>query len=347
MLTAERSFAIFYRLLSHRTANNSHAMALDLITPVTSDDRLHPNFLRTLDAGASGVRAVLQGWADGFVDRDGKFVHEFQTTYNSGFWELYLFAVLKELGIDVDFSHAAPDFVARDLPLVIEATIASHAHDDVPEWEKTLAGITHDQLGPAYVQSIIRLSNALLGKSKRYDSYSAKPFMAGRSYIIAISNYGTQDFYMLGDVAMQRLLYDQYEEKQVLKSNGAPVAVGLFRSDAFKHISGILYSTTATFGKARALGNDEGDFVFQAVRIRNNLEPVRIIAQKKDYKESLIDGLRLFTNPFAEHPVDLNWFDDPGVRIFAAEKDGGLSISCHPDGDLYARQVHNLIRRSR
>ena len=115
----------------------------------------------------------------------------------------------------MDFSHAPPDFVARDLPLAIEATIASHAHDDVPEWEKTMAGVVHDNLGPAYIQSIIRLSNALLGKSKLYqERYAALPFVADRSYIVAISNYGTQDFYMLGDVAMQRLLYDHYEKSR-------------------------------------------------------------------------------------------------------------------------------------
>ena len=67
----------------------------------------------------------------------GKFVREFQTTFNSSFWELYLFAVLKNPGIEVDFSHSSPDFVAKNLPLTIEATIASHAHDDGPEWEKT------------------------------------------------------------------------------------------------------------------------------------------------------------------------------------------------------------------
>lgn len=206
-------------------------MPLDLFTPVTTNDKLHPNFRRTLDPGAAGVRAVLSGWADGFVDRDSKFVREFQTTYNSGFWELYLFAVLKELDIAVDFSHAAPDFVAQDLPLAIEATIASHAHDDVPEWEKTLAGIVHDNLGPAYIQSIIRLSNALLGKSKLYqERYAALPFMADRSYIVAISNYGTQDLYMLGDVAMQRLLYDHHEEKHVFKSTIAKTVVSLIRN---------------------------------------------------------------------------------------------------------------------
>jgi len=42
---------------------------------------------------------------------------------------LYLFAVLKHLRIELDFSHASPDFVAAEIPLSIEATIASHAHD--------------------------------------------------------------------------------------------------------------------------------------------------------------------------------------------------------------------------
>jgi hypothetical protein len=38
---------------------------------------------------------VLTDWARGFIDRDGKFVKEFQTTFNSCFWELYVYAVLK------------------------------------------------------------------------------------------------------------------------------------------------------------------------------------------------------------------------------------------------------------
>jgi len=67
------------------------------------------------------VRAVLTQWAEGFDDRDGKFVREFQTTYNSSFWELYLFAVLKHLGIEVDLSFKAPDFVSAYHPIAIEA----------------------------------------------------------------------------------------------------------------------------------------------------------------------------------------------------------------------------------
>jgi hypothetical protein len=322
-------------------------MSLDLFTPLTTPDKLHPNFKRTLEPNSGGVRGVLNDWVKGFVDRDGKFVYEFQTTFNSSFWELYLFAVLKKLNIAVDFSHSSPDFVAKDHALAIEATIASHAHDDVPEWEKTLEGVVHDNLGPAYIQSIIRLSNALLGKSRAHkDNYTGLPHLAGRSYVVAIANYGTQDFYMLGDVAMQRLLYDTWNEKQVLKANGSPVAVGLFRSDAFAHISGVLYSSVATFGKARALGNDEGIFVFQAVRIRDNIQPVHIVAQKADYSESLTDGLRLFINPFATHPIDVDFFDDFGIRKFLADVNGNFLVSCHPDGDLCMRQVQHVVPRA-
>lgn len=110
---------------------------MNLFTPIVKMAKLHPNFKHTLADNARGVRKVIQNWAKRFVDRDGKFIHEFQTTYNSGFWELYLFGVLKHLNISVDFSYPSPDFVSIEKNLVIEVTIASHAHDDTPEWERT------------------------------------------------------------------------------------------------------------------------------------------------------------------------------------------------------------------
>jgi len=318
---------------------------MDLFTPVVAENRFHPNFSATLEPTARSVRTVLQNWSDGFIDRDGKFVQEFQTTYNSSFWELYLFAVFKELGLQVDFDHVAPDFVLKDHPVAIEATIASNAHDDVPEWEKTLAGVLHDNLEAAYTQSIIRMSNAFHSKAGAYEGYSEQDHMDGRSYIIAISNYGTQDFNLLGDVAMQRLLYDVRKEKEVYKANRAPVRVGLFNDDSFAHVSAVMYSAVATFGKARALSDDKGAFVFSAVRIKDNLEPIRIVAPKNEYEESLTDGLRLFTNPFASNPIDPDLFDDAGIRLFVAVKNGELLTSCHPEGDLCMRMVNQLIQK--
>lgn len=74
---------------------------------------------------------VLQAWADGFEDRDGKFVFEFQTTFESCMWELYLHAYLKEIGAEINLSHHAPDFVI-DGPteFCMEATIAAPARGE-------------------------------------------------------------------------------------------------------------------------------------------------------------------------------------------------------------------------
>lgn len=79
-----------------------------LFEPLVDEARQHPNFRNIVRPGNGFALDVLSDWARGFVDRDGKFVEEFQTTFNSAFWELYLFAVLKKYGLAVDFSRSAP-----------------------------------------------------------------------------------------------------------------------------------------------------------------------------------------------------------------------------------------------
>jgi hypothetical protein len=200
----------------------------------------------------------------------------------------------------------------------------------------------------AQLQSTIRLSNALMGKSEAYKKrYAALPHLAGRAYVVAIANYGRQDFNLIGDVAMQSLLYDPEDKKQVLKANGSAVPIGLFNSDSYAHISAVMFSSVATFGKTRALGKHKGEFVFHATRIRNDVESIRIVARNADYKESITDGLKLYMNPYATAPIDVTLFDDPGIRRHVAQKDGTYVVSCHPDGDLCMRMVHAIFERGR
>lgn len=86
---------------------------MDIFTPIVEENKLHPHFLKIIQEPDIFAKKVLLEWADGFVDRDNKFVLEFQTTFNSSFWELYLFACLKELNLQVDFSYYSPDFVVK------------------------------------------------------------------------------------------------------------------------------------------------------------------------------------------------------------------------------------------
>src|SRR5712692_4386661 len=103
---------------------------MDLFTPVVSEGDQHPNFRSITKQNNRFNLDVLNEWASGFQDRDGKFVKEFQTTFDSSFWELYLFAVLKQYGLQADFSHASPDFcVSSNDGLNIEAVVALHAHN--------------------------------------------------------------------------------------------------------------------------------------------------------------------------------------------------------------------------
>ncbi len=320
---------------------------LNLFEPAITSAKQHPNFINMLHPRSSSVRLVLEKWAEGFVDRDGKFVKEFQTTFNSSFWELYLFAVLKSLQIEINFSFPSPDFLSLASNLSIEAVCANHAHDDIPEWEKSIKEIIDATKDFVWEQSTIRLSNAFLYKVNKYrDLYSQQQHMKGRPFIIAISNYTKFDFFLEGDVPMQRLLIDPLELKSLKKKNGADVPLGLFRSDKFSDISAVLYSSLATFGKARALSDDDGKFLFKAIRIKDNLTPILIEKTKQEYIESLCDGLRLFVNPYAKHPINLDNFADPGIRTFLSDKNGDYQVSCHKDGDLCMRFVQGIVAKS-
>lgn len=313
---------------------------LYLFTPIVEEEKYHHNFRAILAPHATGIRKVISEWADGFVDRDGKFVKEFQTTFNSCFWELYMYAVFKELNIAIDFKFNAPDFVSSNHHLIIEATSANHAHDDVPEWEKTIPGITAGDSFEVFKHSAIRLSNAFLAKINKYrTSYSKLNHVQDKPYIIAISNYTRQDFNLQGDVPMQWLLYDVLEKKSLNKANGSSVGLGLFLNDAFADVSAVLYSSLATTGKARILAGDRGDITCHAIRIKNNIMPIKIEANIAQYRESLTDGLRLFINPYARNPIKLDDFINSDIRIFDADKAGNFRVSCHEDGDLCMRYI--------
>jgi hypothetical protein len=101
---------------------------MDLFTPIVSEKEQHPNFRNISKQANTFNYDVVNEWATGFQDRDGKFVKEFQTTFDSCFWELYLFAVLKHYGMQVDFTVPSPDFlVTMRGGMNIEATVALHA----------------------------------------------------------------------------------------------------------------------------------------------------------------------------------------------------------------------------
>jgi hypothetical protein len=251
---------------------------VDLFKPVVESDRFHPNFARTLHPGYDGARKLLEQWAKGFVDRDGKFVQEFQTSFNSAFWEIYIYAVLKQLGKAVDFSYASPDFVITSAPsFCIEAVTAQAAVGGLQEWETPLEdfwGSLHSlSRTPLVDQATIRLANALAGKHRQYvEHYSKLPQVQGRPFLLALAPFEQPFFYTQLNQATLRTVFGfdastidpgTGERKDrfmwsIGKPNGSCIPLGYFTNSGMAEISAIIFSNTATVGKLQALSNDDG-----------------------------------------------------------------------------------------
>lgn len=341
---------------------------MDLFTPVVEDAKLHPNFKRILNTSLPGELQVLNDWANGFVDRDGKFVKEFQTTFNSSYWELYLYACFKEFGFTADFSHPAPDFclVREQHQLIAEAVIASHAAGYRPEWERgiDLEGGRDIDVAKIVHLSSIRLSNAITSKHRKYVAeYGCMEHVEGKPFVVCVAPFEQPFYYIQNDHALRRVLY-AYDQplwfirpgtgervvtgesllEQVDKDSGATIALGLFTNDHMKEISAVVFSNTAGWCKVRAQSSELGaHIIFSALRYQaEELWPQLVTAWKKKYHESLIDGLHVCMNPFASIPFDAELFRRPDVAIHTYDPDSQTYAVDSQDGFLIQRSCMQL-----
>lgn len=343
--------------------------SMDLFTPIIPLDQQHANF-RSMshESFGSAERQVLQDWASGFVDRDGKLVKEFQSTFNSTFWELYLNAAFRELGFVPDFSHARPDFIlSGPAHIVAEATIAANPDGFTPEWEREIALKALQDADPAAIieLSSIRLANAINIKQKKHVSeYSRLEHVRGKPFVICVAPFEQPFFYFQGDNAIRRVLYG-YDQPlwvqnsttgeriivgeslvdKVRKPTGADIDLGIFTRPGLEHVSAVIFSVTATIGKVRALAKGGNPLVvFTAFRYAADAQHHRVItAHRPMYHETILDGLHVLLNPFASTPIDPRIFQRPDIAIHTFDPDTKQYIVQSDDGFLFYRDVKSFV----
>lgn len=331
---------------------------IDLFTPIVPEDSWHHNFRSLLDESYAPVRKVLTQWAAGFEDRDGKIVREFQTTFNSSFWEIYLFAALKELGIEIDFSYETPDFCCTTPyeKILIEAVISSNPRGAIPEWDSLKEFNTWKDRDVSDLVELasVRLCNSLTSKYKKYkEDYQYLDHVKGSPFILSVSPFEQPHAFSQNIQPIVRVLYGVQSfpvkdgesvsihvkrEKEIIKSKGVTIPVGYFTDDRMKEISAVIFSNTATIGKARALSDDDGIVLFGALRYqKEGVFPKYEVKEKKDYIETILDGLTVFHNPFAESPIDPKTFFSDGVLQYYHDKENGLPLCTASEGALIQR----------
>ncbi len=341
---------------------------LDLWTPVVSKDKQHPNFRVFASDRSQGCRDIVSSWTNGFHDRDRKFVIEFQTTFDSAFWELYLFACFNHLKLSPKTEHAAPDFMLKigKTEVAVEATVAKEAKGHRPEWDK-LSLINADditELAQRLRYTTVRLANSFTSKVMAYrEKYAVLPHVKKKPFVICIAPFDQPFTFDLAQQAMRRVLYRMdgpiftrdpksgeaivhgvSEMNRITKDTGAEVPLGMFCDASYSEVSAVVFSTLATSGKVRALSLDpESETTFIATRYNDyGTIPISIAANKPHYVETLLDGLKVCLNPFADYPIDIKPFMNCEITLESWDQKGCSYVNFTPHEALLSRFTSTL-----
>ncbi len=331
-------------------------------------EKLHFQFKCLLDYGYKSERELLETWIDEFPIKDGlnKTIIEFQSTFRSTFWELYLNKVIVSSGWQVDPEAVSPDFIIKkgNKTYSIEAVVANFAQNSRAEERRTIEDIYDDNdIYEIVDASILRVLNAITFKSKKYFThYSKNEHVTTNPYIIAVADYGQVNYGQVAFYSMMSVLYNaDYDPEDKLdlkiycednfgneykyidsykKENGTELPLGLFSDDKNKHISAILFTCTLTLGKLTSLTRSHTCRRFIYLE-RENIKQIRKSGSEPD--ESLCDGLFLCLNPYSENPIDPKSFQGKGVTVIPGylenEYEYGFNIDCEGSSPLIRRKV--------
>ena len=339
---------------------------LKLFTDVAAVQKQHPIYQMMKQDKYEPERNVLMEWARGFVDRDGKFDHEFQTTFEPCLWELYLFAFLKEIGASVDFNYDAPDFVVENgEQFTLEATIAAPAQGESGAHGYDLSSLPTD-FNEFNSQATLRICNSFTSKVKRYrERYVNLSHVQNKPYVIAIASFDRPFSHLSAMRPVIAALYGLYHDEDATLASGAErmisynvgavkknaetnIDLGYFCDGTYSDVSAVVFSSLATWGKIRALADNKGALsIYKTFHPNpNSIHPIVRVAKKADYVEHLADGLCVFHNPFAKFPLNRQTLAHKRIAQGWVENDGELCFDA-PDDFLLLRYLNSISATSK
>ena len=320
---------------------NVSRKGIELFKILVSRDKIHPYFTR-LDKDEQLIpskKAIIE-IAHHFHDIDKNFVEQLQSIngFDARLWELYLFTAFTEQKFLIQRTYERPDFIIEkfDIKIGVEAVTLGRDKHNPPSYifyEKQIPN-TQQIADKIKNEAPLRYGSALYSKlSKKYWSL---PHLINKPFLISVADFHDNASMTWSYTSLIEYLYGQREvvtfskdgapllkTEEVgpyTKASGTKINSGFFYQKDTENLSGVLFSTTGTISKFTRMGIQAG------FRSKNQL--VLRVGEKYDpnsnafasipfsyyvdetCNESWSEGLHLFHNPLAKHPIDIELFPD-------------------------------------
>ncbi|KAA1395117.1 hypothetical protein [Aeromicrobium ginsengisoli] len=354
-------------LETRRVQGDERGGSVDFFAPTVPNERLHPNFRRLAeDSGQEAAKNLIQAMMRWYEDRDGNFIQQFQTDgFDARVWELYLWATLVSLDYAAEFPAPSPDLLAHGVgaTFAIEATTVNpsvHKGRAIP----TPTPKSEDEVAD-YLRNYLPIRFAGPLTAKLGKRYWERDSVVGLPFALAIQDFHADFSMTFSGAALPSYLYGidlvgsvQVDDVEVPHEKvsshtwrGKTVQSGFFDLPGAQNIAAVIFNASGTLSKFGRIGTKVGLGSANARIIHVGLRQVgdgeSLIATpfseevSEGYPEEWIDGMEVYHNPTALHPLDPMWL--PGAahhRCIA-----GRFESLVPEGHLSASRtaVVNIV----
>ncbi|WP_339099600.1 hypothetical protein IGL98_001379 [Enterococcus sp. DIV0840] len=333
---------------------------------------LHPKFVMLKENDEFIFhRKILNTWFEGFEDRDGKIVKEFQTTFHSSFWEIFLYKIFKDLGYSIDFTKNRPDFILKNQEyenreIYVEATISNISINGRKEDNRGLEDILgmmtpphlNEEFDDEIEEAVVRYSSAIKTKLEKYknDYTNLKWVKNENPYVIALSSYSQVNYgreYIFGIIALLYGLYYSKIQKKFIKRDyvekkeGVKIPIGIFELEEYSDVSAIIFTSNLTIGKLTALIKSQVNYKSQEVfnlyqDFTDDDMTFKINMASIDSAEVLTDGVWVLHNPLAKNKLNLKEFYEVGITNFF-EKDKEYYVYGNLNPTISRLDIPNIL----
>lgn len=275
------------------------------------------------------ARIMMEELAYWFKDPDGVYIRALQgNEFNSRLFELYLHAVFYELDFEISRVHSQPDYCLRkgSEQVFIEVTTVAE-HEGAEAREFNLEEIEDIQRHVAE-EMPFKFSRALLNKVRHRPEperlhYWELEHVRGAPFVIALHDYSRQMSMVYSSLALQEYLYGlrvttdgkvETLDRHAVGERSIPV--NFFALDRHAHISAVMLATQGTIPKFNRMGRLAGLRSPNSLAVvmgartdsEGNMRPFRTLVEKRTYTEYWHEGIYIFHNPRAAHPLDPDLF---------------------------------------